>query len=62
MEFIDPVQYKDESGEEDTIPSRTSCIVFFQDGLEYEFDCTPDQFVDILKLYRQFENAARNFI
>lgn len=62
IEFIDPAQYRNDTEGDDVIHSQTSCIVAFQDGEEFELDCTPDQFVDILKLYRQFENAARNFI
>ena len=60
IDAINSVQYKDDK--EDVIPSRTSCIVYFHGETECEFDCTPDQFVDILRVYRQLESVARNFI
>lgn len=54
---IIPCVYKDEE-ELQLEPSTTQCIFATELGDEMQFDCTPDQLVELIKFYRLLELRA----
>jgi hypothetical protein len=60
IEAIESLQYDTEC-EECLERSTTMCVARFDETSQYEtieFDCTPDELVDILRVYRQMMGFA----
>ncbi len=61
IDYISSAEYIDHSSDE-MKPSSTQCIVTTVDlygcEIELQFDCTPDQFVALLKFYREVNQVA----